>query len=291
MKVRLGRISYTNVLPVYWGFRDGNIPPFLDITAAPPRTLNRMMANSMLDISPVSSISYARNCNDWLIVPGLSISAGGPVMSVLLLSRMPLDKLSDEKIILSEESEASVELLKLCFQNRNVFPRFQQGRITSETLHDPGIAGTLVIGDQALRLSMKKHDLHITDLGSCWMEWTGKPFVFGLWAVRKQFAAKDPALVSHAIEALRTSLAEGLASLSAISAQASEELGIARENMETYFRGLSYALDEEHAQGLQLFFRYSRKRGFLKEPVSLSYFQDVKNTSSRVPKGREGDSA
>lgn len=273
MKVRLGQISYTNILPVYWGFRDGNIPPTLDITLAPPSTLNRMIATNMLDIiSPISSISYASNFTDWLIVPGLSIASMGAVMSVLLLIWVPFTRLSGEKIVVTDESETSVELLNLCFQRANVSPLLQQGRVTDDTLHDPAIAGSLVIGDQALGLSMKKHDFHITDLGSCWMEWTGKPFVFALWAVRKRFVKKEPTLASEAIVALKASLEEGLASLSTISAQASARLGIAKDTMETYFRGLSYNLDEDHLQGLRLFFRLSREWGYLKEPVPLEFF-------------------
>jgi len=273
MKARLGQISYTNVLPVYWGLQDGNIPAFLDIKAAPPSTLNYMMAHDMLDISPVSSISYATHFDDWFIMPGLSVASRGSVMSVLLVSKFPFEQLSGKPVVVTKESETSVELLRLCLQRERVFPLIEQGTVTRSTLNDPNISGVLAIGDQALGLSDKNPGDHMTDLGLSWKKWTGKPFVFALWAVRKKFAEKEPALVSDAIEALKGSLEKGLSALTTISAQASKRLGINKDIMEAYFRGLSYGLDQEHEEGLRLFFRLSQERGHLKEPVPLEYFK------------------
>ncbi|MBW2095728.1 MAG: menaquinone biosynthesis protein [Deltaproteobacteria bacterium] len=273
MKVRLGQISYANALPVYWGFRDHKLPPFLEITQAPPSILNHLMAHDKLDISPVSSISYATHFNDWFIIPGLSIASRGRVMSVLLVRRLPLEQLSGKRVVVSEESETSVELLRLCLQRKHVFPLIERGTVTRSILDDPDVSGGLVIGDLALGLAGENPVNQKTDLGLSWKEWTGKPFVFALWAVRKQFAEKEPALVSQVIAALNTSRNEGLKALPIITAQASRKLGIDRKVMETYFRGLSYRLDPEHEDGLRLFFRLSQERGHLKGPVPLEYFK------------------
>jgi len=272
VKVRLGQISYVNVLPVYWGFRERNLSAFLDITTAPPRILNRMLRNTMIDISPVSSISYVQNCNDWLIIPGLSIASRAAVMSVLLLHRIPFGRLSRKRIMVSDESETSVELLRLCLRREHVFPLIEQGTIRRSMLDDPDISALLVIGDLALELAGEIPANQKTDLGSYWREWTGKPFVFALWAVRKEFARKEPSLVRDAVAALKASLEKGLRSLSVISAHASEKLGMDTDVMEAYFKGLSYELDQEHEEGLRLFFDLSRERGSLKDPVPLEYF-------------------
>jgi chorismate dehydratase len=272
MKVRLGQISYTNVLPVYWGFREKKLPSFLKITEAPPRTLNHLLANDMLDISPVSSISYAKYFNKLVIVPGFSIASRGPVMSVLLLSKAPMKDLTGRRVVMSEESETSVELLQLCLRHEGVFPLIEQGQIRPHVLDDPGISGVLLIGDLALRLANINRVRHKTDLGLFWKEWTGKPFVFAVWAVRRQFAAQEPALVAETIAALSSSRNEGLASLSAISGQTSRQLGISKHVMEAYFRGLSYSLDKEHEEGLRLFFNQAREMGHLEHRVPLEYF-------------------
>jgi chorismate dehydratase len=274
MKVRLGRISYQNVMPVYWGLRR-NIPPFLEMTVAPPSSLNRMLTAGFIDISPVSSISYAVNRKDWLIVPGLSISSRGPVRSVLLLSREPMKRLSGKRIVLSNESATSVTLLKLCLQREGVSPLFEQGEVNEETLRNPEVSGVLAIGDKALRWGRTERMAFRTDLGSYWDQWTGKPFVFALWAVRKPFAEKHADLVKQTIEALKSSRDRGLASLSAVSQQAAGEMGLPKPVMESYYKGLSYHLDDERKQGLRLFFHLSRQTAAVKEPVFLRYFTET----------------
>jgi len=273
MKVRLGRISYQNVLPVYWGLRR-NIPSFLEMTTAPPSSLNRMLAEGFIDISPVSSISYAANMKDWLIVPDLSIASRGRVMSVILLSREPLDRLSGKRIVLSDESATSVTLLKLCLRREGVCPVFEQGKLNEEILRDPRVSGVLAIGDKALRWGRTDEMPFKTDLGSYWDKWTGKPFVFALWAVRKPFASEHADLVKQTVQALKSSRDEGLASLSVISRQAAGEMEFPEPFMESYFKGLSYRLDEVQKQGLHLFFDLSGQIAEVKEPVSLRYFED-----------------
>ena len=274
MKVRLGQISYANDLPVYWGFREARLPWFLEITEAPPSALNKMLATGMIDISPVSSISYAHHFKEWLIVPEFSIASRGRVMSVLLLSRVPLEQLTGRRIMVSEESETSMELLRLCLRRSHVFPRIEQRKISPAMLDDESICGILAIGDTALQWDNEIRTLHKTDLGLSWKQWTGKPFVFAVWAVRRQFAEQEPELVSKTISALAKSRNEGLASLSVISEQVHRQLGINKDVMETYFRGLSYGLNKENEQGLRLFFRLSWERGYLREPVSLEYFAE-----------------
>jgi len=273
MKVRLGKISYRNVMPVYWGFDQGGLPPFLEITAAPPSTLNAMIGSDTLDISPVSSLSYARYFNHWLILPGLSIASKGRIMSVLLLSRVSLDRLSGSRILVSSESETSVELLKLCLQREGVTPLFEQDKITASMLIDHSISGILVIGDLALKWGLENIMPYKTDLGLYWQDWTDEPFVFALWAVRKQFAEDHPDLVSKTILSLQDSLKTGLASLSAVSKKAGRELGIKENIMMAYFKGLSYHMEAGHEQGLRYFFRLLKENGYIDGPVPLRFFE------------------
>ena len=272
MKVRLGQISYTNVLPVYWGFRQKQLPSFVKITEAPPSTLNHLLANDMIDISPISSISYAKHFEKLIIIPGFSIASEGPVMSVLLLSKAPMKDLSGRRIVMSEESETSIELLQLCLRHEGVSPQIEPGRVDQHVIDDPKISGVLVIGDLALRLANEDRLPQKTDLGLFWKQWTGKPFVFAVWAVRRQFAEREPGLVAETIAALSGSRNEGLASLPAISMATSRQLGISEQVMEAYFRGLSYRLDKEHEKGLRLFFERAREIGHLEHRVPLEYF-------------------
>ena len=271
MKVKLGRISYQNVMPVYWGLRR-ELPAFVEITAAPPSELNAMLAEGIIDISPVSSISYALNMKDWLIVPDLSIASGGRVRSVLFFSREPLARLSGKRVAVSSESATSVMLLKICLQREGIFPRFVQKELHEDILGDRKVSGVLAIGDRALKWGLSDVMPFKTDLGLYWNEWTGKPFVFALWAVRKRFALEHAELVRQTIEALKASRDQGLAALSHISKQAAVEMGLPEAVMKSYFKGLSYHLDGELEAGLRLFFDLSRQMGAIEGPVSLHHF-------------------
>ena len=92
--VKVGRISYINVAPIYYGLDKGLKPAWLKMVTAPPSVLNNMLANGDIDISPISSVAYALHQKDWLLLPDLSIACSGDVMSVILGGRnrgRPLD--------------------------------------------------------------------------------------------------------------------------------------------------------------------------------------------------------
>ena len=60
----------------------------------------------------------------------------------------------------------------------------------------------LVIGDDALVARAELRGSHIHDLGEAWRAWTGLPFVFAVWAVRRAALAAYPAEVAALTGAL-----------------------------------------------------------------------------------------
>src|SRR5574340_983944 len=81
--VNIGRIQYINVNPVYYEFENRPLPHGMRLISKPPATLNQMLRGGELDISSVSAAAFARNADDWLMLPDLSIACFGKVMSVL----------------------------------------------------------------------------------------------------------------------------------------------------------------------------------------------------------------
>ena len=61
--MRLGRISYANMAPVFY-----RLEADVEEVAGVPTELNRMLLDGELDIAPISSIEYARNA-DRLLYP------------------------------------------------------------------------------------------------------------------------------------------------------------------------------------------------------------------------------
>ncbi|MEM5788168.1 MAG: menaquinone biosynthesis protein, partial [Syntrophobacteraceae bacterium] len=187
-RLNLGRIGYLNVLPVYYPLENGIITHPFTIIPGVPSYLNELAANGELDISPVSSIEYARHSDLYYIVPDLSISSFGKVKSVLLLSRYPVEQLSGRDILMSSQSHTSVGLLKILAKLRfGIEPRFRVGTPRQgQDGEDCRADAFLAIGDEALRLSGSGSYPEIVDLGAAWYEWTHLPFVFALWVVRRR---------------------------------------------------------------------------------------------------------
>lgn len=269
--VKIGRISYINVAPVYYGLDKGLKPEWLDMVTAPPSVLNKMMANGEIDISPVSSVAYARHQKDWLLLPDLSIACSGDVMSVILVSRYPFDKLNNKKVILINESATAVELLKLLFIIKKTKPIFEINAIQHPCDIQKNADAALIIGDAALKEKWSDHYDYIYDMGNMWMELTGLPFVFAVWAVQKSFARKRPDALSAIINLFRISKKEGVRHLKQIAASASSKLGISLDEAEKYYDRLCCDLRPMQIRGLENFFNSLYREKILSEKINLSF--------------------
>ena len=132
--LRMGRIGYLNVLPIYHPLEAGIIPHDFEIISGPPAVLNNMMARGELHISSNSCFEYAMRPERYHLVEDLSIGSHGNVMSVLLMSRRPVEQLGGQTILISGETHTSVALLRLlmkdhyhCDRRRHAHPGHGQG--------------------------------------------------------------------------------------------------------------------------------------------------------------------
>ncbi|HUV50137.1 MAG TPA: menaquinone biosynthesis protein [Anaerolineae bacterium] len=272
--VKIGRISYINVAPVYCGLDKGLNPAWLKMVTAPPSVLNNMMANGEIDISPVSSVAYARHQKDWLLLRDLSIACSGDVMSIILVSKYPFDKLNNKRVILIDESATAVELLKLLFIKKKVKPIFGINAIQHPRDIPKNADAALVIGDAALKEKWSDHYDYIFDLGNMWMELTGLSFVFAVWAVQKSFARKRPDTLSAIIDLFHISKKEGGQHHRQIVESASSKLKISLDMSEKYYDRLCCDLGPMQIKGLESFFASLYKEKILSEKVTLSFVDE-----------------
>ncbi len=276
--VRVGRISYMNVAPVYYGLNNGHKPDWMEMVSAPPSTLNTMLADGELDVSPVSSAAYARHQDDWLLLPDLSISCFGEVMSVLLVSRYPFEQLNGKPVMLTRESATAAALTRYLFASEGIAPRFETGKVRSVADLPEEAGAALVIGDAALKTRWSASFPYVWDLGRRWLEKTGLPFVFALWAVRRRFADEHPERVSAVMERFLHSRCEGLANICRILPEASERLGICRNTCRDYYDRLHYDLNPRQVSGLAWFFNGLYRERIISRPVRLSFFREAAET-------------
>jgi len=265
-----------NVAPVYYGIDNSLKPDWLKIVSAPPSILNNMMEKEELDISPVSSVAYAKHQNEWLLLPDLSIACFGRVMSVILVSKKPFENLTNNKVIITDKSAAAAELVKLLFITKKIKPVLETMPIQCPDEVKKHAEAALIIGDKALKEKWHVHFDHVYDLGQMWLELTGLPFVFALWAVRKSFADKKPEAVSSTIKLFNRSKEEGNKKLDIIAVKASEVLGISVDICKEYYKLLNYNLDPLQLKGLRTFFEKLYQEKILPQKVQLRFFDSNK---------------
>jgi chorismate dehydratase len=260
MTLRVGRIPYINCYPGYGGIDRGVVTLDAELVDGIPSHLNRLMARGALDISVISAVEYARDAARYLLLPDLAISCDGPVRSVMLFSRVPAEKLSARRVLVTRSSMTSVALLELLFEHVWVArPSFVPADAEIADLaraEQPEHDARLIIGDAALRLRSGASDLprqypYAYDLGAAWKEWTGLPFVFAVW-VALRTTPVEHSLALHA--QLIRSRDWGLANLPALADQASAATGVSRPAALEYLSGLDYGLRYEHLAGLTTFF-------------------------------------
>lgn len=271
--LRMGRISYLNVLPIYHALEAGIIAHDYEIVSGPPALLNEMMAAGELQVSSCSCFEYARNPDKYYLLEDLSIGSQGPVMSVLLLSRLPLERLRGCEILISGESHTSVALLRILFANYwNIKVEFRTAQITSAVRGENPPPAFLAIGDEALRLRFHPDYPYRIDLAEAWREWTGLPFIFGLWVASKK--AKDAGqLKDDPGELLRQGRNFGLSHMDIILDLTGHSCPLKRADLKYYYeKGLIYSLGKKEIEGLLLFYNMLEKSRLIKEIPELKFF-------------------
>ena len=268
--VRLGRIGYVNVLPIYHPLENGAVPGSFLVTSGPPSRLNDLMAKGLLDVSATSSLEYGQRPGRYLLLPDLAIGSRGPVQSVLLLARRPVEELAGRPILVSSQTHTSAALLGLLLRRKfKVDASFETGDVTARMDSDDVPEACLAIGDEALRLRGHPALPFVYDLGQLWLEWTGLPFIFGVWVVQRE-AARQPGALA-ACRALLAAKAWSAARPELMAELAAAHTGHSVAAMADYFRGLVYDLGPEEQAGLRLFFRWLAEDGVIPAAPELEF--------------------
>jgi len=255
--VRLGRVDYINVLPVYLGLeRHGTR---CEVVRGVPTELNRALDQRRIDCAPVSAIEVARHAGDYAVLPGLSISSVGAVGSSMVISKVPPEQLSGRSVALTTHSAASLAFFHiLCAKLWRVTPRTVDAAPDLDAMLRDNDAAVL-IGNPALRAvhaAEQRGDLHVVDLGAAWQELTGLPAVFALWALWRDWAAQQP----EAVRVLREDLDRGREwglhpdNHEALVQRGAADTGLAEGDIAAYFAKQDYRLSDDHVRSVLRYF-------------------------------------
>jgi len=247
--LRTGRIAYTNDLPIYAAFDAGAVDYPATLVPGVPSTLNRMLLEGELDLSPVSAFHWAHHADELALLPELCIGARTAVWSVVCVSPKPLNELGGATVVVTRESESGRNLLRLLLVRRyGVGATF----VESADAFEAAARGepALLIGDRALDARERFAPAHVYDLGSLWHDWTDCDMVFAVWAVRKDVLARRPREVGAALEALLAARRWGGTHMDAVVAAAQTVRARAPGFYARYYETLNFTLDERARAGL-----------------------------------------
>jgi chorismate dehydratase len=249
--VRLGRISYVNMAPVFYRLET----PVQEVQGVPTELNARLLAGE-LDLAPISSIEYARNAERLRVLPRLCVGSEGAVDSIQLVSRKPLEQV--RSIAVTPESATSVVLTKV------LLPEAEHVELGADA------DAKLLIGDAALKSAFEDPTPH-HDLGRLWLERTGLPMVFAVWACPDP----PPAGLAELEDALVKSVRLARAEPERLAYEASERYGYPPGFLARYFEKLRYRFGPRERAGLMTFLELARDAGELDEVPELRFVREA----------------
>lgn len=248
-RLRICAVSYLNTAPLVWGLLHGPQRGMANLSFAVPSECARRVVEGEADLGIVPVVEMERHgllpCSD------LCIACRGEVRSILLFARRPWPEVRTLAADLG--SRTSVQLARIVLRERHgVEPEVRQMPPSLPDMLESADAA-LLIGDAALSVDPQTAGLPWLDLGQAWLELTGLPMVFALWAGR-------PPLPDRRLpELLEASFSYGLANLESIIKIEASARGFPQELVARYFeRNVTWRLGQQERAGLERFLAAAR---------------------------------
>lgn len=249
--LRVGAVTYLNSKPLIEGLSD-ELSKSLDGERRPagrlqldyPSRLADQLAERELDVALIPSVEAL--CGDgYSIISDACVAARGPVRSVKLYSRVPAGEI--RSLALDEGSRTSAALTRTILSHRyGVEPDLRPFPLGS-SITECDADALLMIGDRAMTEPSEPF-VETWDLGEHWYRWTGRPFVFAVWAARTGVETE------HIAQLLSAARDRGVAAIPQIAERAAASVGTTVESAESYLRrNLHFYLSSAERASLKQF--------------------------------------
>ena len=254
--LKIGALSFVNSLPFFQPFAEKKIDYDGQFLYGSPTQINGLLESGQVDIGLISSASFIANRDRYILLTNLGIGAHRRVISVCLFTKTPPEELNGKQIAIPDSSATSVLLLKvLCKHFWHVqqhFVEYPKEISLTERLSKSDAA--LIIGDECLT-TKTPDSVQVVDLANVWYRYTGRPFVFAVFATRCDIWMQEPELVREFHQKLFLSYDYSQRHFDEILTAASEKTHMSKESLMEYYKSLDYYLESEHFQGLEHFAR------------------------------------
>jgi Predicted periplasmic solute-binding protein len=104
-RLRVCAVSYINTLPMVWGMTHGSQQNYFDLSFSVPSECADRLADGRADIGLVPCAELPRL--NLTAIPGTGIASEGPVRSILLVSKVPIDRIQ----VLAADSSSRTSVL------------------------------------------------------------------------------------------------------------------------------------------------------------------------------------
>lgn len=272
-KPSLGDIKFINCLPLHYALEHGGFGSQLSIQSGTPSELNSLVVAGKLNVSPVSSIIYARHSEKLLVLPDVSISANSGLQSIVLVSKHPIAQLKQARIALTAKSATSHGLLKIIMANayQSAPDYFISPLSLDEGVLDDAQA-VLFIGDDALyAYHHRVAGYHYYDLGAEWKALTGLAMVYAVWVVNREFATHHADLVQMVYRQVTGGFAYGLSNLPAAAQTLAGKVAFSTNQLIDYINLLNYEFTPSHEQALLTYYKLAFGLGLIDSVPEIEF--------------------
>ncbi|MBE7446264.1 MAG: menaquinone biosynthesis protein [Planctomycetia bacterium] len=258
-KLRLGVVPYMNAKPLIYGLNQQT--DSVELLFEVPSLLPNMLNTDQIDVAIIPSIEYFRSGN-YAIIPDISISSYGAVDSVKIFSKVPIQDI--HSAALDKSSLTSCALTRILFKEHyHLSPHYTQWNKQYD-ISRTDIDAVLIIGDNAMKVS--ENGYVTLDLGQAWFEYTGLPFVYALWVVKKGRC------VPGINKLLKDAKEAGIRSVKELAAIESHRLQLTHERCLNYLtNSIRYSLGKDEIEGLQSFYEHAVSLGLAPKGVEIVF--------------------
>ena len=242
----IGKIPYLNSVPFYEYFEQHQFK----VLPVAPRRMGVLSKQGQLDAGLFSLMDYFDQ-EESLELLNFCISSRDQVKSVMLFSKEGWLGLDGKNIGIIDDTATSVRLLQVLLEKKyNVKANFV--RMHSGVNDYSSFDAVLLIGDEALKANktgLPNFEL-VYDLAKEWYNWKNLPFVFAVWAYKKNM---DPVLQKELQEIILHGLEMGEEHLETIGFLHGEKISFTAKETTEYLQGFNYRLGEREKEAMNIF--------------------------------------
>ena len=264
---RIGHIGFLNVLPLTYAYKN-IFANEIELTDSVPAVVNEMMKKNLLDVTLMSSIEYARQSKNLIMLPSFCVRADRDVTSIILVSRKPIEELDGEKISITAKSATAHCLLKIILsESYKISPVYDVQNLAVEKLIPSDSTAALFIGDDALQVHLHRDKkFFYYDLGREWYKMTGGQMVYAVFAARKNFAENSPELLKNVYEKISRGFDYGLKNKTAAINSVLDKKPFTFDELDNYLGGaIKWDLTDAGIDALKTFYKLAHKTNLLEE--------------------------